>query len=190
MSRETPLRASRGQSGGLLRAVLVSLLPVVLALSGCSGLIGAANNASTSSNALFTISPGVTVIDTNCTGCNRGTAEWFGAALATGGVADVTWSLPAGGNYGSIDPSTGQYTPPAYLSADAVQVKVTAALKSNPAEKASATITVTPGFLQPLSPENFAVGAGGSVQVIGFIAEAGGTTGIGFRLADTPAGIG
>jgi len=184
------LRAKRGRSGRLLRAALVSLVPVVLVLSGCSGWIGTANNASASTNALFSISPGVTVIDTNCTGCNRGSAEWFGATLATGGAADVTWSLPEGGNSGSIDPSTGQYTPPSYLSADAVQVKVTAVLRSNQAETASATITVTPGFLQPLSPENFAVGAGGSVQVIGYIAEAGGTTGIGFKLADTPAGTG
>ena len=166
------------------------LLPLVVALSGCNNWISAAANASSSSHALFSISTGVTAIDTNCTGCNRGVAQSFFAALASGANADVVWSLPAGGNYGSIDATTGRYTPPAYLSADSFEVPVTASLRSNPAETATATITVSPGFLQPLTPENFAVGSGGTVRVTGFLAEAGGTAGVTFRLADTPAGTG
>ena len=49
-------------------------------------------------------------------------------------------------------------------------------------------LTVTPGFLQPLTPENAALGANGSVTITGFLAEAGGTTGINFELASSPAG--
>src|SRR6185312_16323399 len=99
-------------------------------------------------------------------------------------------SLPSGGNYGSINSTTGQYTPPAYLSADNLKVTVTATMVSDTSVKASSTITVSPGFLQPLSPENFAVGAGGSVQLTGYIAEAGGSTAINFTVASTASGSG
>ena len=35
--------------------------------------------------------------------------------------------------------------------------------------RASSVLTVTPGFLQPLTPENVAVGANGSVTITGFL---------------------
>ena len=183
---------NRGRTPAFTRSLraLLLLLPAVAALSGCGGWMSAASSAINSSHALFSISPGVTAIDTNCTGCNRGVAQSFAATLASGAAAEVLWSLPAAGNYGAIDAATGRYTPPAYLSADSLQVPVTASLRSNPAETATATITVTPGFLQPLTPENFAVGASGTVRVTGYLAEAGGTAGVTFRLADTPSGTG
>jgi hypothetical protein len=53
---------------------------------------------------------------------------------------------------------------------------------------ASATVTVTPGFLAPLSPENVALGAGGSVTITGYIAEAGGSTGINYAVSNTATG--
>lgn len=165
--------------------------PVLLALGGCSAGTVSANP----SNGIFTITPGTTAIDTNCTGCNAtgpsGAVEQFSAALAAGGAADVTWKL-AGGDArsgpGAINPATGQYTPPAYLTADSVQVTVTATLNSNPASQATAVLTITPGFLQPLTPENVALSSGGSLTVTGYLAEAGGSTAINFALAGTAAG--
>ena len=61
-------------------------------------------------------------------------------------------------------------------------------MASNPSTTASATLTVTPGFLQPLTPENVALGANGTVTITGYIAEAGGTTGISYAVAGSSTG--
>ena len=107
--------------------------PALLLAAGC------ANGRVTAdpSNDVFSISPGTRLIDTNCTGCNaiskQGTsAEQFTATLAGGGEAPVVWSLSGGdatSGPGSIT-ADGQYTPPSYLTADRVDVVVTATLNS------------------------------------------------------------
>jgi hypothetical protein len=86
---------------------------------------------------------------------------------------------------GSIT-SSGLYTPPSYLTADSVNVTVTATASTG--ATASATITVTPGFLEPLAPENAALGAGKTVSIKGYIAEAGGSTGISYAVSNTSTG--
>jgi hypothetical protein len=166
------------------------LAPALLLTAGCGGLVTAK-----SSNSVFAITPGSGTIDTNCAGCNAtnargGMVHQFAATLASGGAAKVTWSVAGGdavSGAGSINAS-GQYTPPSYLTADSTEVVVTAALASEPGLRASAVLTVTPGFLQPLTPENAALGANGSVTITGILAEAGGTTGIHFALASSAAG--
>jgi hypothetical protein len=167
------------------------LAPALLLAAGCgSGLVSA-----NSSNAAFSIAPSEVSIDTNCTGCNAsnakgGLAHQFTATLVSGGTAEVTWSV-AGGDAtsgpGSISQS-GEYTPPSYLTADRAEVVVTATLAANPGLRVSAVVTVTPGFLQPLTPENVALGANGSVSITGLLAEAGGAAGIDFELASTATG--
>ncbi len=60
--------------------------------------------------------------------------EQFTATLAGGGAAPVTWSVSGGdanSGPGSIT-AAGQYTPPSYLTADRVEVLVTATLNANP----------------------------------------------------------
>jgi hypothetical protein len=170
---------------------VAAAFPLLLALAGCGG-----GTSVSSSNGAFSISPGNSVIDTNCVGCNSknssGTAvEQFTATLTNGGPAAVTWTTTAGGDpnsgRGTIN-SSGQYTPPSYLTSNSAQVTVTATLVSNPAMTASAVVSVSPGFLQPLSPENAALGANGSLTVIGYIAEAGGSTNINFSLSSTANG--
>lgn len=172
------------------RLLAIAAVPVLLVLAGCGGA------ASTgSSNGTFSISPGTSAIDTNCTGCNAtnstGTAvDQFAATLNGGGPAAVAWTVSGGdanSGAGTIS-STGQYTPPPYLTANSVQVTVTAALGSNSSSKASATLTVTPGFLQPLTPENVALGSGGTATITAYIAEAGGSTGIGYAVSNTSTG--
>jgi hypothetical protein len=184
MRRDLTVRKPFYRIGSLL------LAPALLLAAGCGGLVTA-----NSSNAVFAITPGDGSIDTNCNGCNAASAQGgmvhqFTATLAGGGAARVIWSVAGGdavSGAGSINAS-GQYTPPGYLTEDRVAVVVTATLAAEPSMRASAVLTVTPGFLQPLTPENAAVGANGSVTIKGILAEAGGTTGIHFALADSAAG--
>jgi hypothetical protein len=165
--------------------------PALILLTGCGGIVTAHP-----SNDAFSITPGTAAVDTNCTGCNAVNAQGravqqFGATLTGGGAAPVVWSVAGGdrvGGAGSID-AKGQYTPPGYLTADRVQVLVTAALASDPTLTATSVLNITPGFLQPLTPENAALGANGSVTVSGILAEAGGNTGIEFALSKTATGV-
>ncbi|MFZ0337018.1 MAG: hypothetical protein WAL45_03235 [Terracidiphilus sp.] len=163
------------------------MLPVLVVLAGCGG--GPSSGGSSSST--LDVFPGTQTIDTNCTGCNAtnssgGLAEQF-AATFEGGAPNVNWTVSGGdasAGPGTIN-SNGQYTPPSYLTANSASVTVTAALVSSPSTTASTTLTVTPGFLQPLTPENAALGANGAITITGYIAEAGGTTGINFAVANS-----
>lgn len=146
-------------------------------------------------NGTFSISPGVGLIDTNCTGCNGtnaagGSAEQFTATLNGGGTASVAWSVSGGDSNsgpGSISAS-GLYSPPSYLTADSVTVRVTATLTADAKVIASAALVVTPGFLQPLTPENAALGANGTLTMTGYIAEAGGSARINYALSSAANG--
>ena len=173
----------------------IAAVPALFALTGCGG-----SSSGGSSNSTFSVSPGAATIDTNCTGCNAtgssSTAvEQFTATLNGGGAAGVVWSVSGGdanSGPGTIGPSSGQYTPPPYLTVNSVQVTVTATLTSgtDAGAESSAILTVTPGFLEPLSPENAALGANGTVAISGFIAEAGGSTGINYAVAGSSTGSG
>jgi hypothetical protein len=165
------------------------MLPVVVFLAGCGAVSGVGHVSGS-----LAISPGTATIDTNCTGCNAtnssgGSVLQFSAAFS-GGAASVNWTVSGGdanSGPGTIN-SSGQYTPPTYLTANSVQVKVTAALASSPSTTTSTTLTVTPGFLQPLTPENVALGADGTATITGYIAQAGGTTGISYAVAGSSTG--
>ena len=171
------------------RIAAFALPAVLLVVAGCAG----GGVSADPSNGSFSISPGTSTIDTNCTGCNGTSAkgssvEQFSATLASGGAATVTWAVSGGdanSGAGSIT-ATGQYSPPSYLTADRVQVVVTAALNST--TTATSVLTITPGFLQPLTPENAALGANSQVTVTGWLAEAGGEDGISFALSNTATG--
>ena len=174
------------------RCAFAALCFGLVLLTGCGG--GGAT-PETATNAFFSITPPMATIDTSCTGCNvigaHGSALLqFTALRSGGGPADVVWTLSGGdaaAGPGTISAS-GQYAPPTYLTADRVQVRVHAALKSAPQIQASAVLTLIPGFLQPLSPENVTLGPGGSVSISGTLAEAGGGAGIHFSLASSPTG--
>lgn len=162
-------------------------------LAGCGGRAITAHP----SNAVFTISPDSAEVDTNCVGCNAanlhgGAVERFSATLESGGAAPVVWSISGGDPHagpGSIS-ADGQYTPPTFLTVDQATVVVTAALQSDPDIQATAVLMLTPGFQQPLTPQNAAVGPGGSVTFTGTLAEAGGGAGVHFALAHAPDGTG
>jgi len=164
---------------------------VVAILAGC----GAGPVTARTANPNLSVSPGSGVIDTNCTGCNAKSLHGapvhrFSATLTNGDPAAVTWSVSGGDSAagaGTIS-ATGQYTPPNYLSRDRVEVVVAAALKSDPSIRAESVLTLTPGFLQPLTPENVALGPSGTVTVTGYLAEAGGNNEIRFALSSAPSG--
>jgi hypothetical protein len=160
-------------------------------LAGCGGRAITAHP----SNPVFAITPDSVEIDTNCVGCNAanphgGAVEQFSATLASGSAAAVVWSVSGGdpnAGPGSIATS-GQYSPPTFLTVDQATVAVTATLQSDPAVQATAVLALTPGFQQPLTPQNAAVGPGGSITFTGTLAEAGGGAGVHFALADSPNG--
>jgi hypothetical protein len=167
------------------------LAPTLLLAAGCGSGFVSANSAGSE----IQVTPNSTSIDTNCAGCNatngRGApVHQFVATLPSGVAAEVTWSVSGGdatSGPGSIN-ADGQYTPPSFLTADRAEVVITASLNANPSVRASSVLTVTPGFLQPLTPENAALGANGSLTVTGLLAEAGGSTVINFKLASSPSG--
>ncbi|MGA9463208.1 MAG: hypothetical protein WBV28_10485 [Terracidiphilus sp.] len=174
-----------------LRLLAVPLAGFPIWLAGCGGSAVTANP----SNDVFAIAPFTTQVDTNCTGCNatnaRGSAvHQFTATLNSGKSADVEWSVSGGDRSAGagIITANGQYSPPSFLTTDRVEVVVTATLKANPGMRATSVITVTPGFLQPLTPENVALGANQTIVVTGVLAEAGGGVDIRFGLSDSPTG--
>jgi hypothetical protein len=153
----------------LLRALFACAAPLVLIIAGCGG--GPSSNPS---NSTFSISPGTTTIDTN------GQVQ-FTATLTNGQPAtNVNWAITTGTNdsttlgQGTINPTTGLYFPPSALSKDSVQVQVQANLASNAFQTASAVVTVTPGFIQTVTPENATLSTGATVPLSAAIAELGG----------------
>ncbi len=164
------------------------LVPAVFVMAGCGGNLAAANPAQ--ANSSLSLTPGPASIDTKCTGCNAASShglavEQFSAKLPSGETADVVWSVSGGdavSGAGSIT-SNGQYTPPSYLTTDRVEVHISATLRSDPSIKASGLLSITPGFLQPLTPQNATLGPGGTLTVTGTLAQSGGSSGIHFALA-------
>ncbi len=183
----TPRLEGSPQRHTCTRVLLAILAPFAFLAAGCSGGMVAANSSPTS----FSIASNSTSIDTNCTGCNATSAMGRGVqrfSTTLPGSEGVAWQVTGGDPVrgpGLIG-DTGEYTPPSYLTADRVHVVVTATLPSG--VKASSVLTVTPGFLQPLTPENVALGASGQVTITGYLAEAGGSTGIHFALAGSASG--
>src|SRR6202051_4505312 len=151
--------------------------PFLLLLAAGCGAVGA--------------SPGGLVLNAEKATIDTTNTDQFTARLASGVPASVKWTIAAGQNdaslgQGSIS-ATGAYTPPPLLSRDQVQVQVMATSRSDPAVTATYPLTVTPGFVQVLTPETASVAPGGTVQVRGEIAEV--TAGsIRWSLSTTPAG--
>jgi hypothetical protein len=187
-SERAKLRVAR-QWAVIGRVLAFAMIPALCLLAGCGGGTVAANP----SNGTFSVTPGNASIDTNCTGCNAANSsgasvEQFTAKLANGGAATVTWKVSGGdanSGAGTITAS-GQYTPPSYLTADSDSVIVTATV--NTSTTATAVLTLTPGFLQPLTPENAALGTNATLKITGYLAEAGGHLGITYALSSTASG--
>lgn len=146
------------------RITRLLLLPLALVLAGCgtmnfparaggSGLVIAASSSTVSTNGQV-------------------------ALRASGPLGDspaVHWSIASGTNaaalgQGSVD-ARGIYTAPGSLSADSVTVRIEARQRSDPANAAWTTLTVKPGFVQPLLPQDAALTPGAVAQVTAEIGE-------------------
>jgi hypothetical protein len=135
--------------------------------------------------------PGALVISAEKTTIDTAGTNQLSARSASGASASVTWSIVGGQNDASFGQGTisasGAYTPPPLLSRDQVQVQVLAISKADPTATASYLLTVTPGFVQVLTPETASLAPGGTVQVTGEIAEVNSGS-IQWSLATTPGG--
>jgi hypothetical protein len=166
-----------------IRALFACAAPLLLVIAGCGG----GSPSSNPTNPTFSISPATQTIDTN------GQAQ-FSATLTNGQPAtNVNWVVTTGTNdnttlgQGSIDPASGLYIPPSAVSKDSVQVQVQANLSTNIYQTATAVITVTPGFIQAVTPENATLSTGATVPLTATIAEVGGGS-INWGLSTSPSG--
>jgi hypothetical protein len=140
-------------------------LPALLVfITGC----GVGQFSSVSANGAFSIAAPSSNVNSN------GQIQ-FSAQLPSGRAALVKWSVASGDNASSLGEghidASGLYTPPAALSQDIVQVQVAAKLQDDPTETASKTVSVTPGFVQSLLPENASLTAGATAEATAEIAE-------------------
>jgi hypothetical protein len=166
------------RKSGLRLLSLALPFPLLLA-AGCGAMrspVGAAGG--------LVISADKASIDTTVT-------DQLTARLTSGGAASVKWTVAGGQNdpslgQGTIGPN-GAYTPPALLSRDQIQIQITATSRSDPSAAASYLLTVTPGFVQVLTPETASLAPGGSIQVTGQIAEVNAGS-IQWSLGTTPGG--
>ena len=171
----------------LLNTLAVVLAPAVIVVAGCGGRVSASGATEAAS---LSIHANAERIDTN--GSTR-----YAATLSNGEPAQVEWSVSGGdptAGAGKIS-AEGVYTPPSYLTEESAIVTVNAALTDRQggqdglgAISDSALLTVTPGFLQPLTPGNLSLGSSGTVTISGSMTEVGGTGGIRFTLASDAAG--
>jgi hypothetical protein len=158
------------------------LLPTLLLIGGCASPLN--KYLPRSLNTVFSVATSAQTVNTN------GQVQ-LKAVLTAGGNAAVKWTIVGGENdnvigQGTID-AHGVYTPPASLTGDAIEVEIQAQLKSDPTRTATEIIHVTPGFLQPLTPENSVLSAGGSLQVTAQLAEVGGGS-VDWSLSSKAAG--
>ncbi len=164
--------------GLTLLSVATPLL--LLLMAGC----GAVNAPAGSSPGALVISAEKATIDTT-------TTNQLSARLASGASARVKWTIAGGQNDASLGQGTvsanGAYTPPPLLSRDQIQVQIMATSLDDPAATATYLLTVTPGFVQVLTPETASLAPGGTVQVTGEIAEVNSGS-IQWSLGTTPGG--
>jgi hypothetical protein len=164
--------------GLTLLSVATPLL--LLLVAGCGAVTAPAGSSS-----------GGLVINAEKAAVDTTTTNQLSARMASGASASVTWAIAGGQNAASLGQGTisanGLYTPPPLLSRDQVQVQVMAASKVDPAATASYLLTVTPGFVQVLTPETASLAPGGTVQVTGEIAEVNSGS-VQWSLGTTPGG--
>ncbi|MGB0122534.1 MAG: hypothetical protein WA419_21560 [Silvibacterium sp.] len=143
----------------------VFALPALLVLlAGC----GVGQYDSSSANGAFSIAASSSATSSN--GQIR-----FSAQMPSGVTAPVEWSVTGGENASSLGEghidATGLYTAPSALSQDTIRIQIAAHLENAPSQTASAVVSVTPGFVQPLLPENAALTAGATLEATAEIAE-------------------
>lgn len=174
----------------LTRSFFACAAPLVLIIAGCGG----SSYNSNPSNGALTISPATTSIDTN------GQIQ-FTATLPDGSTAtNVNWVVLNSQNDSRIGPGTistaGLYYPPSALSQSSIQEKIQANLTTNAYQPVTAVVTVTPGFISTVTPENATLSSGSTLALNATIAQVGGgsinwaLSGSGASVTAPPSGAG
>jgi hypothetical protein len=136
-------------------------------------------------------SPGGLLINAEKSALDTTTTDQLTARSTSGAGTSVAWTIAGGQNDTALGQGTisanGVYTPPPVLSRDQIQVQIVATSRSDPTATAAYLLTVTPGFVQVLSPETASLPPGSAVQVKGEIAEINSGS-IHWSLGTTPAG--
>ncbi|MFP5230055.1 MAG: hypothetical protein ACLGXA_20755 [Acidobacteriota bacterium] len=158
----------------------LALAALALGVAGC----GSVNYAAQAGDGSFALRASSTAIGTNGQVALQ-------AVLPSGDEAPVSWQIVTGTNAASLGQghvdAHGLYTAPGSLSADSVTVTVKATLAGNAKSTASLPITVHPGFVQPLLPQNVALTPGATADVTAQIAEVDAGS-VKWRLAASPTG--
>lgn len=165
------------------RALLIRAVLPVLAL-GAAGCGTLQNPSAAAGTADLTITASSLAVATNGEVALR-------ADLPSGEAAAVKWSIAGGSNAptlgeGHVD-AAGTYLAPGSLSADQATVTLQAEMESDPTRRATLTLLVHPGFVQPLLPQNVALAPGATAEVTAQIAEVDAGQ-VKWALANSPAG--
>jgi hypothetical protein len=128
----------------------------VLAVSGCGGGNTGGGSSAPPASGVVTVYPGTASVppDTH-------TQVQFSAFLAGQPSATFTWSVSGGSSNGTINASTGVYTPPSSVPSPAT-VTITATDSSSTTETGTATITIVATQGVTVSPAALALPAGTS----------------------------
>lgn len=163
-----------------LRFARPPVLVVVLLLAAGCGSMG----SQAPGNKQLQIQAATATIDTNST-------DQFTATFPSGSPKAVKWSIVEGENDASAGQGTinihGFYTPPPLLSQSPVKVRIQATSEADPALYATYVLTVTPGFVHPLKPEDASLAPRGALRVTGEIAAIN-SGAIRWSLASSPGG--
>lgn len=124
--------------------------------SGSSGTSGAGGSSAPPASGVVTVYPGTASVP-----ADAHTQVQFSAFLASQTSATFTWSVSGGSSNGTINASTGLYTPPSSVPSPAT-VTITATDAAATSENGNATITITAMQGVTVSPAALAVPAGTS----------------------------
>jgi hypothetical protein len=137
-------------------AFVVIAMVAALAVSGCGGGNSGGGSSTPPANGVVTVYPGTVSVP-----ADPGAQVQFSAFLPSQPVATFTWSVSGGSGNGTINATTGLYTPPSSVPSPAT-VTVTAAYTAATNEIGTATITVTAAQGVTVSPAALPVPAGGT----------------------------
>jgi hypothetical protein len=147
------------------RTVPYLVAPFVLLVAGCGGALSD--------------SSGPLQVDAGTRALRTGDQLRLATTGGAGDPSAIRWRILSSNNAPALGSGTisadGIYTPPATLSRDLVSVTIQAAGQdAAPGAIVTTTLSVTPGFVQPLQPENAALPPGTTIDVRAQIAEVGG----------------
>jgi len=140
------------------RSVAFAVIAIVagLAISGCGGGNSGGGSSTPPANGVVTVYPGTASVPANASAQVQ-----FSAYLASQPTATFSWSISGGASNGSINASTGLYTPPTSVPTPAtVTIKATDTAATS--EIGTATITITAAQGVTVSPAALSIPAGGT----------------------------